>query len=591
MVRNSSPMSRPIGGMSTSLTSDATILPKAPPMMMPTAMSMTLPRIANSRNSLSMPILPSSSVRFWSPTARSHRTKLGQDEHAHRRTPSDGSLYFAAVSDVWITGIGLVTALGPDRETTWRHLVAGLSGIRPLTLFDPAGFRTGIAAQVDDTALPPVDTPRHASRATSLQPGRGRRGAERRGFADRRTAAALGPRHGRWRCRPVRDRGVHRPPPASRPAGARAHGVSRALAGLPDRPPRFPLRPRRLSPHRHHRLLLLDPGSGHGGGDDRRWPRTGGAGRWHRCDLPSHPRRVQLAARRRPQALPAVRPHAAGPHDRRGRGGSRVGGRRPRADPRGNALCPGARLRHHQRRVPHDSTRALRRGVGTHHPGGTRGRWDRARRGRLHQRPRHATEQNDAPSARRISGFRRPLARLPVSSVKGALGHCLCGAGTEAAITAPPSPDRSCRPRPASATPTQPARSTRRGQRSAPHHTQRPSSSRLGGNRASGLGKLLVSRHDLFICSVGVVSPAAPASSAWSRRSRSAWEPTVGLDRPDGPPLPVAVATTSPPQRAVPMVARRLTDRPSCSRRPARRSPRSVTRCRGPHAGGITSGT
>lgn len=68
--------------------------------------------------------------------------------------------------DVWITGIGLVTALGPDRETTWRRLVAGESGIRGLTLFDPTGFRTGLAAQVDDGALPPIDTPRRASRAT-----------------------------------------------------------------------------------------------------------------------------------------------------------------------------------------------------------------------------------------------------------------------------------------------------------------------------------------------------------------------------------------------------------------------------------------
>ena len=48
------PSSRPIGGMMTSLTRDATILPKATPMMMPTARSMTLPRMANSLNSLSI---------------------------------------------------------------------------------------------------------------------------------------------------------------------------------------------------------------------------------------------------------------------------------------------------------------------------------------------------------------------------------------------------------------------------------------------------------------------------------------------------------------------------------------------------------
>src|SRR5215471_6981947 len=42
----------PIGGMITSCTNDDTIFPNAPPMITPTARSMTLPRIANSLNSL-----------------------------------------------------------------------------------------------------------------------------------------------------------------------------------------------------------------------------------------------------------------------------------------------------------------------------------------------------------------------------------------------------------------------------------------------------------------------------------------------------------------------------------------------------------
>ncbi|MCU0291172.1 MAG: beta-ketoacyl-[acyl-carrier-protein] synthase family protein [Thermoanaerobaculaceae bacterium] len=71
------------------------------------------------------------------------------------------------MKDVWITGIGIVTALGGDRETTWRRLVDGECSIRPLTLFDPTGFRTNIGAQVDDASLPLSDPPRHASR-TSL---------------------------------------------------------------------------------------------------------------------------------------------------------------------------------------------------------------------------------------------------------------------------------------------------------------------------------------------------------------------------------------------------------------------------------------
>ncbi|TAM56110.1 MAG: beta-ketoacyl-[acyl-carrier-protein] synthase family protein [Acidobacteria bacterium] len=74
------------------------------------------------------------------------------------------------MSEVWITGIGLVTALGPDRETTWRRLVAGESGIGTVTLFDTAGFRTSIAAEVDAAglALPVLDRTvlGHASRAS-----------------------------------------------------------------------------------------------------------------------------------------------------------------------------------------------------------------------------------------------------------------------------------------------------------------------------------------------------------------------------------------------------------------------------------------
>jgi len=73
------------------------------------------------------------------------------------------------MGEAWITGVGLVTALGPDRETTWRRLVAGESGIGPLTLFDPSGYRTRIAAQVDASGVPVpphVRFDRHSSRAT-----------------------------------------------------------------------------------------------------------------------------------------------------------------------------------------------------------------------------------------------------------------------------------------------------------------------------------------------------------------------------------------------------------------------------------------
>src|SRR5579871_132106 len=53
-VKSTPPSSFPIGGMSTSFTSELTIAPKAAPMMTPIARSTALPLRANSRNSLSM---------------------------------------------------------------------------------------------------------------------------------------------------------------------------------------------------------------------------------------------------------------------------------------------------------------------------------------------------------------------------------------------------------------------------------------------------------------------------------------------------------------------------------------------------------
>lgn len=51
---------------------------------------------------------------------------------------------------VVVTGIGCLSALGADRESVWQGLVEGRSGIGTLTLFDPAGYRSGLAAEVAD---------------------------------------------------------------------------------------------------------------------------------------------------------------------------------------------------------------------------------------------------------------------------------------------------------------------------------------------------------------------------------------------------------------------------------------------------------
>ncbi len=49
---------------------------------------------------------------------------------------------------VAITGVGLVTPIGLDPETTWNALLEGVSGAGPITLFDPVGQDVRFACEV-----------------------------------------------------------------------------------------------------------------------------------------------------------------------------------------------------------------------------------------------------------------------------------------------------------------------------------------------------------------------------------------------------------------------------------------------------------
>ncbi len=51
---------------------------------------------------------------------------------------------------VVVTGMGMLTALGHDVATTWQAMVAGRSGVGPITLFDPARLECRIAGEVKD---------------------------------------------------------------------------------------------------------------------------------------------------------------------------------------------------------------------------------------------------------------------------------------------------------------------------------------------------------------------------------------------------------------------------------------------------------
>ncbi|WP_411346071.1 beta-ketoacyl-ACP synthase II [Paenibacillus sp. WLX1005] len=51
---------------------------------------------------------------------------------------------------VVITGLGVTTALGKDKDTFWNNLMAGKSGITPVEGFDVSNYTTRIAGQVHD---------------------------------------------------------------------------------------------------------------------------------------------------------------------------------------------------------------------------------------------------------------------------------------------------------------------------------------------------------------------------------------------------------------------------------------------------------
>jgi len=51
---------------------------------------------------------------------------------------------------VVVTGMGALTALGPDVASTWDGLVAGRSGVRRIEAFDPARLTSQMAGEVRD---------------------------------------------------------------------------------------------------------------------------------------------------------------------------------------------------------------------------------------------------------------------------------------------------------------------------------------------------------------------------------------------------------------------------------------------------------
>jgi 3-oxoacyl-[acyl-carrier-protein] synthase II len=51
-------------------------------------------------------------------------------------------------TDIVVTGAGAISPLGNDLPSTWAAIIAGQSGVAPITRFDPTGYETTFAAEV-----------------------------------------------------------------------------------------------------------------------------------------------------------------------------------------------------------------------------------------------------------------------------------------------------------------------------------------------------------------------------------------------------------------------------------------------------------
>lgn len=82
-----------------------------------------------------------------SPTAQAAPANVASPQKTRQKPP-----HYERSDDmrVVVTGMGAITPLGLDVESTWARLLNGDSGITPITHFDATGFRTQFAGTVKD---------------------------------------------------------------------------------------------------------------------------------------------------------------------------------------------------------------------------------------------------------------------------------------------------------------------------------------------------------------------------------------------------------------------------------------------------------
>ncbi len=62
------------------------------------------------------------------------------------------------------TGVGAVTSLGCKIDSFWRRILAGESGVGPLTLFDTTGHKVFFAGQINNWSTEGYLTPKDDKR-------------------------------------------------------------------------------------------------------------------------------------------------------------------------------------------------------------------------------------------------------------------------------------------------------------------------------------------------------------------------------------------------------------------------------------------
>jgi 3-oxoacyl-[acyl-carrier-protein] synthase II len=79
--------------------------------------------------------------------------------------------------EVWVTGMGLATAMAPDLPGSWAALAGGRSGIAPIARFDTTGLRTTIGATASYRSLDRLSYTARTARLATMVMAEALRGA------------------------------------------------------------------------------------------------------------------------------------------------------------------------------------------------------------------------------------------------------------------------------------------------------------------------------------------------------------------------------------------------------------------------------